>query len=154
MNKNNMLEQLNLKLEQQREFLIIKPSKYTPNSIWAEWDNILLQPNVLNQVCQANDFDEICEIIERYRIKGIGDRSIIHTAAHLANIYGKNIDDNCWNRCLTIDRYRKVQYLQIKYLGGLNYLRNAYAELRNLNSTKLFCIYLMFSQELLKRFEI
>lgn len=151
MNNNNMLEQFNLILEQKREFLVIKPSKYTPNSIWTKWDNRLRRPDVLKQVSKANSFDEICEIIERYRIKGIGDRSIIHTAAHLANIYDKDIDDNCWNRCLIIDRYRKAQYLQMQYLGGLNYLQKAYAEFKNLNNIKLFCIYLMFSQELLKQ---
>ncbi len=70
--------------------------RYLPRVIRQQWEQIINQslPDILDR---SNTYDDLCQELENLRIKGIGGKTIVQTAAELWNRYKEcSPDDSCW----------------------------------------------------------
>lgn len=74
--------------------------KYLPTAIREHWRQIV-DRNIIPTIDAEHDtFDDVYQKLEDSKIKGVGSKTLIETAAQIC--YDKDIcpDDNCWCMCV------------------------------------------------------
>lgn len=90
-----------------RNTLFNNARKHLPTAIQDQWEQMVAGIVIDTE---HDSFDDIYQKVENAKIKGVGTKTLIETAARIC--YDNNIcpDDNCWYMCIN-DTQRRAQLI-------------------------------------------
>lgn len=117
-------------------------------AIWGQFCNLIQDPEIQEQIRNADSFDEICTILEQLNVPGIGDDTIISIAAKLAYELDKPLDDSCF-RCRYVVHNNKMRCI-LRNFHSLEEIRNTSPLLETYSDKELFLLLVLSKNRIAK----